>query len=97
MGEGTFRTGEDKQMEVTMGGGKTRTDEVIEGGMVIEEAGSTIRAATIGTTKEVLKLIKGEVALKAETYLGWSLLSYEFSNRISHINSQIESMIHPLL
>ena len=75
MGEETIRTGEDKVMEVTMGGGKTRTEEVIEGGMVIEEAGSTIGAATIGTTKEVLELVKEEVALKAETHLGWSLLS----------------------
>merc|ERR1719422_2834533 len=54
-----------------MGGGMTRTEEEIEGGMVIEEAGSTIRAATIGTTKEVLQLVKGEVvALKAERRLG---------------------------
>ena len=75
MGEGTIRTGGDKEKEVTMGGGKTRTEEVIEGGMVIEEAGSTIRAATIGTTKEVQELVKGEVALKAERRSGWSLLS----------------------
>ena len=76
-----------------MGGGKTRTEEVIEGGMVIEEAGSTIRAAPIGTTKEVLELVKGEVALKAETHLGWSLLSYEFSNRIYDSSPFVEAAI----